>query len=470
MANETFDLVVIGAGPGGYVAAIRAAQLGMKVAVVEKRATLGGTCLNVGCIPSKALLQSSHLFEETGHDLAAHGIVVAAPKLDFAQMMKRKGEVVGATTKGIEFLFKKNKVASFRGAGRIEAAGSVAVVGEDGAVKETLAARNILIASGSEVTPLPGVAIDEKKIVSSTGALELAEVPRRLVVVGAGIIGLELGSVWRRLGSEVTVIEFLDRITPGVDDEITKFLQRALAKQGLKFRLGAKVTKAEATDSGVTLTVEPSKGGAAETLEADVVLVAIGRRPYVAGLGLDKAGVKLTDRGRIAVDGHFQTSVPGIYAIGDVVDGPMLAHKASEDGIACVETLAGQKGHVNWDLVPSVIYTQPEVAWVGKTEEQLKAAGVAYKIGKYPFTADPRSRANGATEGFVKVLADKTTDRVLGVHIFGAEAGTMIGEAGLAMEFAASAEDIGRVCHAHPTVNEALKEAALAAWDKPIHL
>ena len=470
MANDSFDLVVIGAGPGGYVAAIRAAQLGMKVAVVEKRATLGGTCLNVGCIPSKALLQSSHLFEETGHDLAAHGIVVAAPKLDFAQMMKRKGEVVGATTKGIEFLFKKNKVASFRGAGRIEAAGSVAVVGEDGAVKETLAARNILIASGSEVTPLPGVAIDEKKIVSSTGALELAEVPRRLVVVGAGIIGLELGSVWRRLGSEVTVIEFLDRITPGVDDEITKFLQRALAKQGLKFRLGAKVTKAEATDSGVTLTVEPSKGGAAETLEADVVLVAIGRRPYVAGLGLDKAGVKLTDRGRIAVDGHFQTSVPGIYAIGDVVDGPMLAHKASEDGIACVETLAGQKGHVNWDLVPSVIYTQPEVAWVGKTEEQLKAAGVAYKIGKYPFTADPRSRANGATEGFVKVLADKTTDRVLGVHIFGAEAGTMIGEAGLAMEFAASAEDIGRVCHAHPTVNEALKEAALAAWDKPIHL
>ena len=470
MANETFDLVVIGAGPGGYVAAIRAAQLGMKVAVVEKRATLGGTCLNVGCIPSKALLQSSHLFEEAGHDLAAHGIVVAAPKLNFAQMMKRKGEVVGATTKGIEFLFKKNKVASFRGAGRIEAAGSVAVVGEDGAVKETLTARNILIASGSEVTPLPGVTIDEKKIVSSTGALELAEVPRRLVVVGAGIIGLELGSVWRRLGSEVTVIEFLDRITPGVDDEITKFLQRALAKQGLKFRLGAKVTKAEATDSGVTLTVEPSKGGAAETLEADVVLVAIGRRPYMAGLGLDKAGVKLTDRGRIAVDGHFQTSVPGIYAIGDVVDGPMLAHKASEDGIACVETLAGQKGHVNWDLVPSVIYTQPEVAWVGKTEEQLKAAGVAYKIGKYPFTADPRSRANGATEGFVKVLADKTTDRVLGVHIFGAEAGTMIGEAGLAMEFAASAEDIGRVCHAHPTVNEALKEAALAAWDKPIHL
>jgi dihydrolipoamide dehydrogenase len=470
MANETFDLVVIGAGPGGYVAAIRAAQLGMKVAVVEKNATLGGTCLNVGCIPSKALLQSSHLFEQTGHDLAQHGIVVAAPTLDFAQMMKRKGEVVGATTKGIEFLFKKNKITWLQGTGRIEAAGKVSVIGADGAVKDTATAKNILIAAGSEVTPLPGVAIDEKKIVSSTGALELASVPKHLVVVGAGIIGLELGSVWRRLGAEVTVVEFLDRICPGIDDEITKFFQRALAKQGLTFKLGSKVTKAETSGAGVTLTVEPAKGGAAETLQADVVLVAIGRRPYVAGLGLDKAGVKLTERGRIAVDAHFQTSVPGIYAIGDVIDGPMLAHKASEDGIACAETLAGQKGHVNWDLVPSVVYTQPEVAWVGKSEEQLKAAGVAYKIGKYPFTADPRSRANAATEGFVKVLSDKTTDRVLGVHIFGAEAGTMIGEAALAMEFAASAEDIGRVCHAHPTVNEALKEAALAAWEKPIHL
>jgi dihydrolipoamide dehydrogenase len=469
MANETFDLVVIGAGPGGYVAAIRASQLGLKVAVVEKRATLGGTCLNVGCIPSKALLQSSHLFEEAGHDLAAHGVVVGAPKLDFAQLMKRKGEVVEATTKGVAFLFKKNKIASYTGSGRIEAPGkdqmnSVAVVGDDGAVKDTLATKNILIASGSEVTPLPGVTIDEKKIVSSTGALE------RLVVVGAGIIGLELGSVWRRLGSDVTVVEFLDRITPGVDDEVTKFFQRALAKQGLKFKLGAKVTKADASGAGVSLTVEPAKGGTAETLEADVVLVSIGRRPYVAGLGLDKAGVKMTERGRIAVDGHFRTSVPGIYAIGDVIDGPMLAHKASEDGVACVETIAGQKGHVNWDLVPSIIYTQPEVAWVGKTEEQLKAAGVAYKVGKYPFTADPRSRANGATEGFVKVLADKATDKVLGVHIFGAEAGTMIAEAALAMEFSASAEDIGRVCHAHPTVNEAMKEAALAAWEKPIHL
>jgi dihydrolipoamide dehydrogenase len=470
MANETFDLVVIGAGPGGYVAAIRAAQLGMKVAVVEKRVTFGGTCLNVGCIPSKALLQSSHLFEQAGHDLAVHGIELGAPRLDFAQLMKRKNEVVDATTKGVAFLFRKNKIASFQGTGRIEKAGSVAVVGEDGAVKETLATRNILIASGSEVTPLPGVTIDEKKIVSSTGALDLAEVPRRLVVVGAGIIGLELGSVWRRLGSEVTVIEFLDRIVPGVDDEVTRHFHRALAKQGLEFKLASKVTKAEPSQSGVTVTVEPAKGEAAETLEADIVLVSIGRRPYVEGLGLDKAGVKLSPRGCIEVDAHFQTSVPGIYAIGDAIDGPMLAHKASEDGVACVETLAGQKGHVNWDLVPSIIYTQPEVAWVGKTEEQLNAEGVAYKVGKYPFTADPRSRANGATEGFVKVLADKATDQVLGVHIIGAEAGTMIAEAGMAMEFSASAEDIGRVCHAHPTVNEAMKEAALAAWDKPIHL
>jgi len=470
MANETFDLVVIGSGPGGYVAAIRAAQLGMKVAVVEKRATFGGTCLNVGCIPSKALLQSSHLFEQAGHDLGQHGIVLQPAKLDLGQMMKRKNEVVEATTKGVAFLFRKNKIAAFQGTGRIDKAGAVSVLGDDGSVKDTLATKNILIASGSEVTPLPGVTVDEKKIVSSTGALELSEVPKRLVIVGAGIIGLELGSVWRRLGSEVTVIEFLDRITPGIDDEITKFLQRTLAKQGMTFKLGSKVTKADTSGAGVKLTVEPAKGGAAETVEADIVMVSIGRRPYLQGLGLDKAGVKLTTHGRIEVDGHFQTSVPGIYAIGDAIDGPMLAHKASEDGVACVETIAGQKGHVDWNLVPSVLYTQPEVAWVGKTEEQLKAANIAYKIGKYPFTADPRSRANAATEGFVKVLADKATDQVLGVHIIGAEAGTMIAEAAMAMEFKASAEDIGRVCHAHPTVNEAMKEAALAAWEKPIHL
>jgi dihydrolipoamide dehydrogenase len=470
MANETFDLVVIGSGPGGYVAAIRGAQLGMKVAVVEKRPTLGGTCLNVGCIPSKALLQSSHLFEEAAQEMAIHGVLLEPPKLDLARMMKRKSEVVDATTKGVAFLFRKNKIASFQGTGRIEAAGVVAVLGDGRAPKEALTTKNILIASGSEVTPLPGVVIDEKKIVSSTGALCLAEVPKRLIVIGAGIIGLELGSVWRRLGADVTMVEFLDRIAPGVDDEVTKQLHRSLQRQGLKFKLGSKVTGADASGGDVTLTVEPAKGGAAESMQADIVLVCIGRRPCVEGLGLDKAGVKLTERGRIAVDGHFQTSVPGIYAIGDVIDGPMLAHKASEDGIACVETIAGQKGHVNWDLVPSVLYTRPEVAWVGKTEEQLKAAGVVYKVGRYPFTADPRSRANAATEGFVKVLADKATDQVLGVHIIGAEAGTMIAEAVLAMEFSASAEDIGRVCHAHPTVNEALKEAALAAWEKPIHL
>ncbi len=468
--NDRFDLVVIGAGPAGYVAAIRAAQLGMKVACVEKRPTPGGTCLNVGCIPSKALLQSSHVFEESVHDLKAHGVIVGDVRLDLAQMLKRKDEVVGATTKGVSFLFKKNKVTAITGTARIEAAGKVAVLGDDGAVAQRLDARNILIASGSEVTPLPGVTIDEKTIVSSTGALELQAVPKRMAVIGAGIIGLELGSVWRRLGSEVTMIEFLDRIAPGVDNEITKHFQRSLEKQGLRFRLGRKVTRAEKGKDGIVVTHEPAQGGAAESLTVDVVLVCIGRRPCVEGLGLDKAGIKLTDRGRIAVDAHFQTSVPGIYAVGDVIDGPMLAHKASEDGVACVETIAGQKGHVDWEKVPSVVYTQPEVAWVGKNEEELKAAGIAYKTGKYPFTADPRSRANNRTEGFVKVLSDKASDSVLGVHIIGAEAGTMIAEAVLAMEYSASAEDIGRVCHAHPTVSEAMKEAALAAWDKPIHL
>ncbi len=470
MASESYDLVVIGAGPGGYVSAIRAAQLGMKVACVDRRPVPGGTCLNVGCIPSKALLQSSHLLEETTHDLKAHGIVVGDVKLDLAQMLKRKDEVVGATTKGVTFLFKKNKVTAITGTARIDAPGKVAVLGDDGAVAQTLEAKNILIASGSEVTPLPGVTIDEKTIVSSTGALEIEAVPKRMAVIGAGIIGLELGSVWRRLGSEVTMIEFLDRIAPGVDNELTRHFHRALEKQGLKLKLGRKVTGVTKGKDGIAVTHEPAQGGAAEQLTVDVVLVCIGRRPYVEGLGLDKVGVKLTDRGRIAVDGHFQTSVPGIYAIGDVIDGPMLAHKASEDGVACVETIAGQKGHVDWDKVPSIVYTQPEVGWVGKTEEQLKAAGIAYKVGKYPFTADPRSRANGRTDGFVKVLSDKTTDTVLGVHIIGAEAGTMIAEAVLAMAYSASAEDIGRICHAHPTVNEAMKEAALAAWDKPIHL
>jgi len=467
--SDSFDLVVIGGGPAGYVGAIRAAQLGMKVACVERRPTLGGTCVNVGCIPSKALLQSSHLFAEAQHGLGQHGILVQGASLDLAAMQKRKDEVVTASTKGLDFLIRKNKIERHLGSGRIEAADRVAVTDSDGKPAVTLTTRNIMIATGSEVMPLPGVAVDEKRVVSSTGALALATVPKHLVVIGAGIIGLELGSVWRRLGAEVTVVEFLDRIAPGIDAEIVRQLQRALEKQGLKFRLGMKVTGVTATADSATLTCEPAKGGTAESIAADVVLVAIGRRAHVEGLGLDKLGVAMTRRGRIAVDSEFRTSIGAIRAVGDVIDGPMLAHKASEDAVACVELIAGQKGHVDWNRVPSVLYTQPEVAWVGKTEDELKAAGVAYRSGKYPFSADPRSRANATTEGFVKVLADKTSDEILGVHILGAEAGTMIAEAVVAMEFKASAEDIGRVCHAHPTVNEAMKEAALAAWSKPIH-
>jgi dihydrolipoamide dehydrogenase len=466
---ETYDLLVIGAGPGGYVAAIRAAQLGMKVAVVEKRATLGGTCLNVGCIPSKALLQSSHVLEDAQKHMAAHGVQVGEVKLDLPTMLKRKDEVVGATTKGVEFLFKKNKITWIVGSATIEAVGRVSVV-KDGGAKETVEAKNILIATGSESMPLPGVEVDEKQIVTSTGALTLSEVPKRMVVIGGGYIGLEMGSVWRRLGSEVTVVEFLDRIVPGMDSEVGKQFQRELSKQGMKFKLGSKVTAASRGKTGVTLTLEPAKGGEKETLETDVVLLCIGRRPFTQALGLDKAGVKLDSRGRIEVDGKFQTSVAGIYAIGDVIAGPMLAHKASEEGVVCVEMIAGQAGHIDHNKIPSVVYTYPEVASVGRTEDQLKQDGVAYKSGKYPFTADPRSRANARTEGFVKILTDAKTDEVLGVHIIGAEAGTMIAEATLAMEYRASAEDIARTCHAHPTVSEAVKEAALAAWDKPIHL
>ncbi len=466
---DTFDLVVIGSGPGGYVAAIRAAQLGMKVAVVEKRATLGGTCLNVGCIPSKALLQSSHALEDAQKHLSAHGVMVSEVKLDLPTMLKRKDQVVQGATKGVEFLFKKNKITSFIGTGSIDAAGKVMVTGADGKI-QSIETKNILIATGSESMPLKGVEVDEQTIVTSTGALTLPSVPKRMAVIGGGYIGLEMGSVWRRLGSEVTVVEFLDRIVPGLDGEIGKQFQRELGKQGMKFKLGMKVTGANKTASGVSLTLEPAAGGAAEQFETDVVLLSIGRRPYTEGLGLEKAGVKLDNRGRIEVDGHFQTNVKGIYAIGDVIAGPMLAHKASEDGVACVETIAGQKGHVDYNKVPSVVYTYPEVAAVGKTEEQLKQEGVAIRIGKYPFTADPRSRANAQTEGFVKIITDAKTDEVLGVHIIGASAGTMIAEATLAMEFRASAEDIARTCHAHPTVNEATKEAALAAWDKPIHI
>ena len=462
--TESFDVIVIGAGPGGYVCAIRAAQLGLKVACVEKRATLGGTCLNVGCIPSKALLQSSEDFDHATHGLADHGVIVGGVTLDLARMQARKGEVVGANVKGVEFLFRKNKIAWLKGTGRIVAAGQVDVDG----IAHT--AKHIVIATGSESTPLPGVVVDEKRIVTATGALELDAVPRHLVVIGAGVIGLELGSVWRRLGAEVTVIEYLDRIVPGIDTEIATAFQRLLVKQGLKFQLGTKVTAAVATEAGVTLTAEPAKGGDKTEIHADIVLLAIGRRPYTEGLGLTEAGVALDERHRVKTDAHFATNVPGIYAIGDAIAGPMLAHKAEDEGVALAERLAGQAGHVNYGVIPSVIYTWPEVASVGQTEEELKAAGIAYTVGKFPFTANGRARAMGCTDGFVKILADKTTDRLLGAHILGPDAGTLIAELALAMEFGASAEDVARTCHAHPTLNEAVKEAALAVAGRALHI
>jgi dihydrolipoamide dehydrogenase len=464
MAGETYDLVVIGAGPGGYVCAIRAAQLGMKVACVEKRATLGGTCLNVGCIPSKALLQASEKFHEAGHGLAAFGVKVGKVELDLAAMMAHKDKVVDANVKGVEFLFKKNKVDWVKGAARIAGPGRVAV-GD-----RVLETRAIVIATGSEVTPLRGIAIDEKRIVSSTGALELAAVPKAMAVIGGGVIGLEMASVWQRLGAKVTVVEFLDRVLPGMDGEVSKQTQRILARQGIEFRLSTKVISAAANDTGVVLTLEPAAGGAAATLAVDVVLVAVGRRPHVEGLGLAEAGVALDDKGRIATDHGFRTSVPGIYAIGDAIAGPMLAHKAEDEGVAVAEILAGQKPHVNYDAIPNVVYTWPEIAAVGATEEQLKAAGVAYRTGKFPFTANGRARAMNMTDGFVKILADAATDRVLGVHIVGPNAGDLIAELALAMEFGASAEDIARTCHAHPTLNETVKEAALAVDGRPIHI
>ena len=468
MSDDSFDLVVIGGGPGGYVAAIRAAQLGLKVACVEARPTMGGTCLNVGCIPSKALLHSSELFAEASHTLADHGVKTGAVKLDLKTMMARKTKVVEDLTKGIEFLFKKNKVELVQGMGKIAAPGKVEVKPAKGA-KKTLTAGNILIATGSEVAPLPGVDIDEKQIVSSTGALELGAVPKHMVVVGAGYIGLELGSVWRRLGAEVTVVEFLDRITPGMDGELSKNLQRVLTKQGLAFKLGSKVTAAKKVRGGVNLSIAPAAGGKGETLNADVVLVSIGRRPNTEGLGLEEIGVQRDNRGFITVDSHFKTNVDGIYAIGDAVPGPMLAHKAEEDGVACVETMAGGVGHVDYDLVPGVIYTWPEAASVGKSEETLKEDGVQYTVGKFPFMANSRARATGDADGMVKILADKKTDRVLGVHILGADAGTLIHEAVTAMVYGASSEDIARTCHAHPTLAEAIKEAALDAQGRAIH-
>ena len=464
MADNAFDVIIIGGGPGGYVAAIRAAQLGFNTACVDKRETLGGTCLNVGCIPSKALLQSSHLFEEAGHGLEAHGVKVAAPKLDLKAMLGRKDAVVGDLTKGIDFLFKKNKVTRLVGEGVITKPGEVKVG------KTAYSAKHIIIATGSEPAPLPGVDVDEKQIVTSTGALDLPKVPKSMVVIGGGVIGLELGSVWRRLGADVTVVEFLPNILPGMDGEVVKQATRTLKKQGMTFKLGTKVTGAKTAKSGVTLTVEPAAGGDAETLKADVVLVAIGRRPFTDKLGLDKVGVDMDERGFVKTDGHFKTNVDGIYAIGDVIGGQMLAHKAEEEGIACVEILAGQAGHVNYGAIPGVVYTHPEIAALGKTEEALKAEGVDYNVGKFPFMANSRARAMGDTEGFVKILADAKTDKVLGAHIIGPGAGELIQEVALAMEFGGASEDIARTSHAHPGTSEAVKEAALACLGRAIHV
>jgi dihydrolipoamide dehydrogenase len=462
-----YDVVVIGSGPGGYVCAIRAAQLGMNVAVVEKMKTLGGTCLNIGCIPSKALLYATEMFDEAAHGLGALGVVVGSPKLDLAAMMKHKDATVAANVNGVAYLFKKNKIDWVSGEGRIAAPGKVIVKAPDGN-ETTVETKAIVIATGSDVATLPGVEIDEKTVVSSTGALSLPIPPKKLIIVGAGVIGLELGSVWRRLGAEVTVVEFLDRILTGIDGEVAKLMQRTLEKQGLAFHLRHKLTKVEKVKGGVKATIEPSAGGEAKTIDADIVLVAIGRRPFTEGLGLDALGVK-TERGQVFVDAHYATNVAGVYAIGDVIRGPMLAHKAQDEGVALAELLAGQAGHVNYGVIPNVVYTSPEVASVGKSEEELKAEGVAYAVGKFPFTANGRARAMRHTEGFVKILADAASDRVLGGHIVGFGAGEMIHEIAVLMEFGGSAEDLARTCHAHPTMSEAVKEAAMAVAKRAIH-
>jgi dihydrolipoamide dehydrogenase len=469
----TYDLVVIGSGPGGYVCAIRAAQLGLKTAIVEKDATYGGTCLNVGCIPSKALLHASHMFEEAGHGLAPLGVIVDAPKLDLPAMMKHKADTVGANVNGVAFLLKKNKVDAFRGVGRLAGAGKVEVTGPDGAV-QTIEAKNIVIATGSAVAPLRDAAgaeipIDEKVVVSSTGALALEKVPQKLVVIGAGVIGLELGSVWRRLGAEVTAIEYLDRVLPGFDLEIAARFQKILEKQGFAFRLSSKVTGVTREGAGAVVSYSSVDGAASDKITADVVLIATGRIPYTQGLGLEEAGVAL-ERGRVVIDEHFATNVPGVYAIGDVVRGPMLAHKAEDEGVAVAEILAGQAGHVNYDVIPGVVYTSPEVASVGMTEEEARAKGLDLAIGKFPFSANGRARSMRETEGFVKFIADARTDRVLGVHILGAGAGELIAEAAVLMEFSGSSEDLARTCHAHPTLSEAMKEAALAVAKRAIHI
>ena len=464
-----YDLIVIGTGPGGYVCAIRAAQLGLKTAVVEKRATFGGTCLNIGCIPSKALLHASELFEEAGHTFGKMGIGVSEPRLDLKAMMAFKDQGVEGNVRGVDFLFKKNKIDAFFGSGRIVAPGKVEVKGEGGKA-QTLEAKSIVIATGSDVVRLRGIGIDEKRIVSSTGALSLPEVPRHLLVIGAGVIGLELGSVWRRLGAQVTVVEFLDGVLPGMDGEVRRQAQRLFEKQGMTFKLSSKVTAVDASGKRLKVAIEPAKGGAAELIEADVVLVSIGRVPYTEGLGLKELGVKLDERGRVVVDHYYATNIPGVWAIGDVITGPMLAHKAEDEGVAVAEILVGQAGHVNYGAIPNVVYTYPEIATVGKTEEELKAEGVVYNVGKFPFTANGRAKVNLTTEGFVKILADAKTDRVLGVHLICADAGNMIAEATIAMEFGASAEDIARTCHAHPTLPEAVKEAAMAVAKRAIHM
>ena len=466
--GDDFDLVVIGSGPGGYVCAIRAAQLGLRVACVDKRGSHGGTCLNIGCIPSKALLHASEVFAEAAH-ASDMGIQLGKPKLDLPAMMTYKENGIIGNTQGIDFLFKKNKVEALHGSAMIVASGKIEVSLLAGGTR-TLNTKNIVIATGSESTPLQGVEIDEKLVVSSTGALEFDAVPKHLLIVGAGIIGLELGSVWARLGAEVTVVEFLDRITPGVDEEVAKQFQRTLQKQGFKFLLGKKVTEVKPLKASVKVTIEPAQSeGEAETLSVDKVLVSIGRRPYTEGLGLESVGVQLDVAGRIETNG-FKTNVDGIYAIGDVISGPMLAHKAEDEGIAVAEMLAGKSGHVNYDVIPGVIYTAPEVAWVGLNEEELTQRGVDYRIGKFPFMANGRAKVNNTTDGFVKILADTKTDRILGVHIVGPEAGNMIAEAAVAMEFGGSAEDLARTCHAHPTLTEAVKEAALAVEDRAIHM
>lgn len=472
-----YDVVVIGGGPGGYVAAIKAGQLGLKTACVEMRGRLGGTCLNVGCIPSKALLTSSHHYHDALHNFQQHGIVVKDVAIDLNQMQKSKSDTVESLTGGIEFLLKKNKVDYFVGKGSLASPNTVQVSSVDGlshsSPSTTLETKHVVIATGSEVTPLPPVPVDNAngKIVDSTGALEISSIPPKMAVVGGGVIGLEMGSVWSRLGSQVTVIEFLDRLCPSMDVELTKKFQTVLKKQGFKFQLKTKVTNSviEADGSGVTLTTEPSKGGDSKSEKYDLVLVATGRRPYTDGLGLSELGIQTDPLGRIQVDEHFRTAVPSIYAIGDCINGPMLAHKAEEEGIAAVEIIAGFAGHVNYDAIPGVIYTYPEVAAVGKTEEELKASGIEYAKGTFPFQANSRARANASTEGFVKVLTDAKTDRILGAHIIGPNAGEMIAEAVIAIEYGASSEDLARTCHAHPTLSEAFKEACMDAYDKPIH-